>query len=411
MNAALRRSLLSMTIIICLLALSSCGGGGGSVIPPFWSQSGMVLGDFNGDGRLDVARANIYISGPPPHAGYVDVFLQNSAGRFDAPTQYATGPDPWGLAAGDLNSDGHVDLVAVTPRNGPAQINTIGDSGGVSILRHDSSHPGQFLTSNWIATGGAPESAAIADLNADGASDLLVADAIIVNGRALLYLQDNVHAGSFLPPTSLQTGGGSVAVVLKDLNGDGLNDIVLSVYDRIIVHYQLPGGGFDAPMTLASGHAISSLAIADIDGDGRADIVATGAGNAPAGGTGGANVTILRQVSLGSFQANSVAVADGAIGVALGDLNGDGITDIATVSLVYQSLTRPSYVTVLLQSATDRGQFSVASVYEGPLSAGFIGIGDANGDGLNDIILNDGPSVLLQRVLAPGTFDAVRTIR
>jgi hypothetical protein len=411
MNDALRRSLLSMTIF-GLQTLSSCGGGGGgSSIPPFWSQSGMVLGDFNGDGRLDVARANIYISGPPPHAGYVDVFLQNSAGRFDAPTQYATGPDPWGLAAGDLDGDGHLDLVAVTSRNGPAQINTISDSGGVSILRHDSAHPGQFLASNWIATGGAPESAAIADLNADGAGDLLVADAIIVNGRALLYLQDKVHAGAFLPPTSLQTGGGSVAVVLKDLNGDGLNDIVLSVYDAIIVRYQRPGGGFDAPLTIASGHAISSIAVDDIDGDGRADIVTTGAGNAPAGGTGGANVTILRQLSPGSFQANTIAVSDGAIGIALGDLDGDGITDIATVSLVYQSLTRPSYVTVLLQSGVDRGQFSVAAVYQGPLSAGFIGIGDANSDGLNDIILNDGPSVLQQRVSALGTFDAFRTLR
>lgn len=411
MNRGLGRILLS-TAIVGVLALTACGGGGNDYqFTPFWSQTGMELGDFNGDGHLDVARATTYISGPPPHDGYVEVFLQTPTGHFDAPIQYPVGPDPWALSAGDLVGDGRIDLVAVTPRVGPAQINNISDSGGVSILRQDRAHPGNFLSSQWVATGGGPESAAIADLNADGAADLLVADAITANGRILLYQQSRALAGTFLPPVSLQTGGGTVAVVLRDLNGDGLTDIVLSVYDKIIVYYQRPSGGFEAPSPLASGLAISSLAAADIDGDGRLDIVATSAGNAPAGGTGGANVTIFRQVSPGSFHTTSFALADGARCVAVGDVNNDGIPDIAVVSLVYQSLSKPSFVTVLLQSGADRGHFSVAAVYPGPYSANFLGIGDANGDGYNDIILNDGPSTLLQRVSAPGTFDAVRTLR
>ena len=399
--------------IASMLALSACGGGGGSSayeVPPFWAQSGMVLADFNGDGRLDVARATTYISGSPPHAGYVEVFLQKATGRFDAPVRYPVGSDPWALAAGDVNGDGLVDLVAVTPRVGAAQINVITDSGGISILLQDSAHSGQFLASQWVTTGGGPQSAAIADLNADGANELLVADAITVNGRVWIFQQDRAHAGTLLAPTTLLTGDGSVAVVLKDLNGDGLNDIVLSLYDRIIVSYQRPGGSFEAPVTLARGLAISSLAAADIDGDGRTDIVATSAGNAPAGGTGGASVMVLRQVAPGSFQTSSVEVADGARGVALGDLNGDGLADIAVVSLVNQLVSKPSYITVLMQSATNRGQFNLAAIYEGPLSASFIGIGDANGDGHHDILLNEGPSVLIQRATAPGTFDAPRTL-
>ena len=53
------------------LALSACGGGGGDsgdvVIPPFWSRGGIVVADFNGDGRDDLAVAATYIAGPPPH--------------------------------------------------------------------------------------------------------------------------------------------------------------------------------------------------------------------------------------------------------------------------------------------------------------------------------------------------------
>jgi hypothetical protein len=53
----------------------------------------------------------------------------------------------------------------------------------------------------------------------------------------------------------------------------------------------------------------------------------------------------------------------------------------------------------------------VAGVWAGPLSASFIGIGDVNGDGLSDIVLNDGPSVFLQQATAPGTFNGLTTLR
>ena len=82
---------------------------------------------------------------------------------------------------------------------------------------------------------------------------------------------------------------------------------------------------------------------------------------------------------------------------------------------------------MLLQSATNRGQFSfsvkagqpasnrgqvaIGTELAGPPSGDFIAIGDLNGDGQNDIVVNDGPSVLLQHATAPGTFHPLAPLR
>jgi hypothetical protein len=403
--------------VLAAALLAACGGGGGgdgtAVIPPFWSQSGVVAADFDGDGRLDVAVATRYIAGGPPHPGYVEIYLQSAPGHFDEAVRYATGPDPWGLSAGDVNGDGWLDLIAAIPSTEAPQVNVITTSGGVSLLRQDPNHPGHFLASQWFATGGAAEDAAIADLTGDGRGDLVVADGVKINGRALLLEQLDTLAGTFSAPTPIPVGAGlgSEDVAVADVNGDGRTDIVLASTQHVVVLYQLASGGFSAPVLLTAGLNPVGVAVADLDGDGRTDIVAANAGNAPAGGTGGASVTVFRQTSPGIFTATSVTVADGARRLAIDDLNGDGVPDIAVVSIVYQQINNPSRVTVLLQSGTTRGQFPGSTSYVGPLIASFIATGDMNGDGLKDIVLNDGPSVMLQRTAAPGTFDAVQDLR
>ncbi|MCF8159888.1 MAG: VCBS repeat-containing protein [Polaromonas sp.] len=401
--------------MVAVLALSACGGGGGGdlVIPPFWSRGGVVVADFNGDGRDDLAVAATYIAGPPPHPGHVEIYLQSAVGAFDAPVRYPIGPDPWGMSAGDVNGDGHADLVIATPNALPIQVNTISDSGGISLLRQDTAHPGSFLASQWLATGGMAEDAAMADLNGDAVADLIVADGVLVNGRALLLLQHPGAPGTFLVPVSLLIGSGrgSEEVAVADLNGDGRTDIILAAYDHVAVFYQHAFGGFNPVALLPAGLRVQGVAVEDLDGDGRADIVAANAGNAPAGGTGGAGVTVLLQKSSGAFVVTNLPVADGARHVAIGDLNQDGVPDLSVVSMVYQNLSLPSRVSVLLQSAASRGQFTVAGVYNGPDPGSFIAIGDMNGDGRNDLVVETGPSVLMQSASVPGTFEAVRALR
>lgn len=408
-----RRSYWIVVALLAVLALDGCAGGADDGIPPFWLQGGVVVSDLDGDGRPDVAVATTYIASSPPHSGYVDVYLQSAPGVFQSPARYGVAADPWGLSAGDFNGDGKLDLIAATPNSVPIQPNTISNSGGVSILRQDAANPGRFVAAQWFVTGGLAEAAAIAELTGDGRADVVVSDAALVNERALVLPQDPAQPGSLLSPLALPVGTGhsTMDVVAGDINGDGRSDIALAVYDAAAaVFYQNAGGGFDPIVLIPVGLRPSGIALADLDGDGRTDIVTANAGNAPTGTLGGASVTLLLQTVAGTFARTDIAVPDGARKVAVADLNNDGIPDIAVISLVYQAQA-PSRVTVLLQSSSVRGQFSVAGVYIGTFSSNFIAAGDVNGDGLNDIVLNQGPSVLTQRPQAPGTFDPYRPLR
>lgn len=389
----------------------ACDGGGGDVIPPFWSRGGVVASDLDGDGRVDVAVAATRIAGTAPHEGFVEVYLQAADGTFREPVRYVVAVDPWGLGVGDLDGDGRPDLVAASPNTQPLQPGAVSDTGVVSVLRQDPASPGRFLAAVMVPTGGAASAAAIGPLTPDTRADVVVADAVLANGRVLLLAQDPARPGTLLAPIALPVGDGqgSTDVAVGPVDADGRADIVLATAGGAAVLYQGPDGAFAATL-LAAGLRPQGVALADLDGDGRVDIVVANAGNAPAGGAGGASVTVLLQTEAGVFTRTDFAVPDGARRVVVADFDQDAVPDIAVVSLVYQALTEPSRVTVLRQSPSARGRFMVLDAYAGPPGADFIAAADVNGDGCIDIILDDGPSVMLQRPSAPGTFEAYRPL-
>nr|WP_275975754.1 VCBS repeat-containing protein [Geothrix terrae] len=396
-----------------LLLGAACGGGGSGevVIPPFWVWGQVVVTDLNGDGRADVAVPATLIDGGT-HRNSVQVFLRDAAGGFAAPSTYSLEFDPWNLCVGDVNGDGRPDLLVSIQASVPPQANVIGDSGGLLILRQDPGTPGRFLPAAWVWTGGAAGPAAVVELTGDGLADVAVADGVFVNSRLLLLAQAPGSPGALLPPMPMPVGSGHGFrdLAVADVNGDGRPDLVLAGYDCVAILHQQAGGGFAAPVFLSAGLKVDGLATADLDGDGRVDLVAANAGNAPDGGKGGANVTVFLQTQPGAFAATALPVADGARQVAIGDLNGDGLPDVAVISLVYQSLSTPSKVTILLQTAAHRGAFTVATVMDGTQNANFLALGDLDGDGRTDLILNEGPSVMFQTA-APGIFSPPRALR
>jgi hypothetical protein len=249
-------------------------------------------------------------------------------------------------------------------------------------------------------------------VNGDGLPDLVSADY-----NVSLFLQTS--AGTFASPVSLYSGGANW-VAIGDLNGDGMPDIALtdSVGVKLLLHtgaassttYAAPVAVFTQSLDPGITGA-NVIAIADVNGDGLNDLVITDPG--PAGSPPTVNVLLQDPNNKGTFlPAVSYPLNDNNIAqsIVVTDVNGDGKPDIVVGGA--------AAVDVLLQGSTP-GTFSAATSY--PVGgASEIAIADVNGDGLVDIVvpvgvshplvngvITNNPGVLLQSASAHGTFAAV----
>lgn len=406
-------------LVCAALMASACGGGGGGggdIIPPFDLYTSVAVADLNGDGLPDVVAVYAHVAGPPPHPGFVGVYLQDGAnpGHFLPPSTYAVGNDPVSVAIADLDGDGRADIVTA---NAILATNGAGDS-TVSVLLQDAAHPGHYLAAVSYATGPDPESVAIADLNGDGKPDLAVADS---SGISVL-LQD--AAGKFLPKTTIATGSGCASVAIADLDGDGAPDLLATDAVSVLALLQIPGGGgsFAAPVRYAAGQQPLYAVAGDLNGDGKPDIVVSNIGSPSDLRTASVSVLLQDPTRAGAFlpAVNYVTQADSAA-VAIADLDGDGWPDLAVAnSGTLAGLCPPNCtaadtgVSVLLQGGTAPGHFGKAVDYAA-LGNDFVtgvAVADVNGDGKPDLIVLQagGVFIRLQDPLRPGQFLAARSI-
>jgi hypothetical protein len=211
----------------------------------------LAVADFNGDGYLDVAVAN---SGSDEHGtnGSVMVLFGKGNGTFGKPMTYKLPGGPFAIAAGDLNGDGHPDLVVTA------------DAGTVAILMNTGA--GEFRHTKTYAAGGEPAGVAIAALRHDGKGrqDLVIS---CVQGVGVLLGNGD---GTFGKETIYSTGGIGQApsnAVVADFNGDGNPDIADVLFEgNSALLYGKGDGTFKAaiPITINVGGG-TSLATGDFD--------------------------------------------------------------------------------------------------------------------------------------------------
>ena len=386
----------------------------------------VAVGDFNGDGHLDIAAlleansgltVNVYlgngngtfgsaISIPIPgsgtrvalatslatgefngHAGlvvtdtynsFVDVILGNGDGTFKTPVAYSTidpkNPgftDPYGVVVADFNGDGQPDIA-------------VGEYAGIAVLLNNGN--GTFGTAvyysdnvDWaIATQGI----AAADLNKDKKIDIVLATQL----GLVPYL--NNGKGVFASQALVGTGMAEAMLVsIADINGDGRPDLVAGDIARSVRTFLGKGNGtFTNGAQFPVGVGVSqvtALVVGDFNNDGHQDFaVGNNQGGEVLSALGNGDGTFRTTTQYGWQAAGS------GYNVVAADFNGDGIPDVAysgefgTNAGSFAVMLGSSHGALATQTYVPAG----CNNYFGPNLVEWVASGDVNGDGKADVV-------------------------
>ncbi len=366
----------------------------------------VVIGDFDGDGKPDMAVASSITN------SFVSVYRNTSTtgsintGSFANKIDFSTGSSPYVLSMGDLDGDGKPDLAIANTADAT-----------ISVLRNTSTIGSiSFAARVNFPTGTGPYSVAIGDLDGDGKPDLAVAN---FSSNTVSIFRNNSTLGSisFSAKVDFTTGTNPRSISIGDLDGDGKPDLAVanitsnnvSVFRNTSTRGSIDAGSFAAKVDFTTGDAVS-VTIGDLDGDGKSDlVVANYISN---------SISLLRNTAnSGSIGPSSFAAkVDFETGtlpylVSLGDFDGDGKPDLAVAN------SGSGFVSVYRNTATS-GILNIASLAPrvdlitigGQRS---VAIGDLDGDGRPDIAVpnyNLNAASVLQNILPSNTINSTGTL-
>ena len=312
----------------------------------------VVVGDFNKDGKPDIATSN-------ESSNNISILLGTGTGSFGTATNFNLGFSPGSLELGDFNNDGNLDIAS-------------GKNSRVAILLGNGK--GSFGTPTSFDTGEDGDYAIDSgDFNGDGKLDLVLTHGYYGNVSILL----GTGTGSFGAPTKLNPGGLPTFALVGDFNTDGKLDLAMTDYGSVDIQYVsiLLGtgtGSFGTPTKFKVGSLPSAIATGDFNGDNKSDLAVANLGSD--------NISILLGTGTGSFgAATNFNVGNNPFVVAVGDFNSDNKSDLAVANI-----DGDGDISILLGNGT--GSFGAAT----SLTAGTIpyrvAVGDFNADGKTDLV-------------------------
>jgi len=323
-----------------------------SSLPTGSNPQSEAVGDFNGDGKLDLAVGNF-------GSGTISIFLGDGTGHFTS-SSLKVGANAAYVVTGDFNGDGKLDLAVGGDQAG----NTI------SILLGDGTGHFHLVSS----TSGISDFVAVGDFNGDGKLDLAVLGSnavsiLLGDGTGNLNLASS--AGVDFDPWGMAVG---------DFNGDGKLDLAVCNYgpngsgSTVSILVGDGTGNFTRSSSPFVGYGPVLLAPGDFNGDSKLDFAVANYGTNRNGGA----VSVLLGDGTGNFTlASSPATGSDPMSVAVGDFNGDGKPDLVTPNQWSNNLS------VFLGDGT--GSFTLASSPASGSGPWFVAVGDFNGDGTLDL--------------------------
>ena len=341
---------------------------------PTLLAGGLAAGDFNGDGFIDLAFSNRGIEGGERFGfdRHLESYVYwNGPRGFDpsrrSVVETVSAAD---CAAGDVDGDGYADLVYVNNNSRHQSVYLYrGGPGGLSAERDE-----------W--KGGDPVGAHLADVDQDGHPDLVLNHA---DDRVVL------HRGSGRGPTreawiELPTQGAKQSRT-GDLNRDGLPELVLpnSRGSSSYVYWNGREGFSPERRSELPTLAATDAVLADYDGDGWVDLVFA---NEYGGETYDVNSYLYWNGPQGFDAAHRKQLQGfGPVSAGGGDLNRDGHADLV---LINRSSGTHGSIDSLIYWGNPRHYYSTASVTEIPGTGGLMTKADLNQDGWVDLVFPAG---------------------
>lgn len=328
-------------------------------IPTGHAPNSVAVGDFNKDGRDDLAVASTADNA-------LSVHLADGPGSFRPPTHWSVGSAPVSVAVGDFNSDGNPDVASANA-----------DSGTVSILFGDGL--GEFAPALHCQVGSSPYAVAAGDVDRDGKTDLVAAN--FFGNSVSVLISDGTESCGTLATYSTGAGTTDVAIAdpadpaIRDLNRDGKPDLVSANFYSNSVSVLLGNGtgSFGPASDFPAGDGATFVAIGDLNQDGKPDL-AVATAYAP-------SVSILLGNGQGAFAVPiPIPVLAGPQSVEIEDFNRDGKPDLAVI------YTMTNVVSIL--SGNGDGTFGTAMNCTGgggPSDFDRLATGDFNQDDKPDL--------------------------
>jgi FG-GAP-like repeat/FG-GAP repeat len=338
----------------------------------------LFAGDLDGDGHVDLVAAN-------EQANSLSVFLNrgDGTGVFQSLasgfTSFQTGAYPTGGAIADFNHDGIPDVVTADYHGDSVSVllgtpSAVGSGKGTGVLTAKTSYPAidSAETSNLD----------VADLDGDGNLDVITANpAVHLASAASVSVFMGRADGTLGPPVTTPIGTGSLqpyAVAIGDFNGDGKQDVAISdlVNGPIVVKLGNGDGTFQ-PQVLysAGGHGATIIITRDMNLDGKLDLVCANRGSS--------DVSVLLGRGDGTFRRAIVSTTGpgtSPFSIAVADFNLDGVPDVVTANYMTGNGS------VLLGIGNGRFEAPIntgPTALKGGMSYG-VAVGDFNGDGKPD---------------------------